>query len=322
MKKFYLLYFTTVILLLLIPTSSTNAQSNQSQVDISELETIIEEKLNDRDPLTREELMKTVLEMKNEKISNLEGNLSKVINTVGIVVAVASLFLALFTGIVGWVMKKNLDEKLNKIEEKEININNTYNDIKTKSESIEEYYKKMKEFIHELERTNKKLETNERLLEKREKEFDGLREYVGAIESIANSSILFNQFLGEKEKATDIIEETRELLQTPQKHQEFVMLKLSNKLGMNEELNDLDSIKNHLKYLERELKREEDNILKNINIANNAEELFINHDDNTMEINEELESFINDWKGYLNEILIIKQHWEKNLKLNPIEEQL
>src|SRR5699024_8918610 len=125
---------TTAFIYLLTQPIVTIAQDDKSQVTKTEVENLIEEKLNEEKPLTKEELIKAVLEMKDEKISNLEGNLSSVLNTAGIVVAVISILLAAVTAIVGWLVKRHIDDKLTKIEDKEREINNTYNDIKTKSD--------------------------------------------------------------------------------------------------------------------------------------------------------------------------------------------
>lgn len=320
MRNVFILCFTVVFLSLLIPVGITNAQDGEKKINITEVEKLLEEKLNNQKPLTREELTKVVLEMKDEKIANLEGNLTKVLNTAGLVVAVITLFLALVTGITGWLVKKNINEKLSKLEEKENEVIGTYNYIKTKSESIEEYFKQMKEFVDEQEKTRKKLERNESLLKKRDMQFDELRKYVIAVEDIANISILVNQFIKEKNEALVIIDKTRALLQKRQKNQDYVLLKLSQKLGMNDELTDQDSIRIHLENLVKGLNQEEDNIWQNIQIAESAEELYLNQDEDTTPLYEEIEFILEDWKGYLNDIVVIKKHWEDNLALNPIEE--
>lgn len=315
MKK--LICFIISILVILIPTNFINAQISQNDVTATDVETLIEEKLNE-EALTKEELTKAVLEMKDEKIENLEGNLSNILDTAGLTLAFITLFLTLVTGISGWLVKKSIDEKLTLIEEKEKAINKIHNDIKINSEIIEQYYKQTKEFIDEIDRIKKNLNKNERSLDKRESDLENLREYIGAIEDIANSSILVNQFLKEKSKALDIIDETKALLQEPLKYQEYVMLQLSQKLGMNNELNNLESITTHLKHLVGNLTEEEDNLWKAIQ-GTKANELYFNHDENSTTLYEEIKSILNDWNGPLDDILIIKNIWEKEAALNPID---
>jgi hypothetical protein len=316
MKKLLLLFVLMVLALFFIPVSAL-AEGEQSPLTQSEVEFLINQKLSEETPLTKEQLQEEVNRLKDEKIANLEGNIGTVIDSIGIFIGVASLILVGLTAIVGLIFNTIISKKLTKIEELDNVISTTFTNIETKHRQVEEFYKQVKEFSEELDKVKKQLSKNETLLEKREQEIEDLRRYVGNIEDITNSTIAINKFLKEKHKSLDIIEETRLVLQQSQKNPDFVITKLSQKLGMHATLTNQDEIINYLEVRVKDLYREEDSLWNQIERFKTVEDLYIEQDDNSTTLFDEVESNIKDWHGVLDDIILMKNHWEANLKLNP-----
>ncbi|MDF2066539.1 hypothetical protein [Bacillus sp. Cr_A10] len=314
MKKLFNLCITVAFLILFIPAGLAAAQANPHQITITEVEKLIDQKLSEETPLTKEELQVEVNRLKDEKIANLEGNIGTVIDSLGLFIGVASLILVGITAIIGLIYKSIIGKKLTKIEELESTIHTTHTNIETKHKQIEEYHKQIKEFSEGLEKLKKQLNQNESLLEKREIELDDLRKYINAIGNIADSSIEVHKFLKEKQKSLETIAKTRDLLQRPLKNQDIAILKLSQKLGMLSKLTTLDSITNHLEYLINNLNNEEDSLWVKIQRFDSALELYKEHDEDVMQLHEEVVSNFNDWKDQLSYITIMKNHWEAHLQ--------
>lgn len=110
-----------------------------------------------------------------------------------------------------------------------------------------------------------------------------MRGYINIIEDVTNRSILVLQFLEESKSNIDAINETRKLLQKPQKRLNLTLRKLEYKLVMKDELIDLKDVTTHLDYPVTNLYAEENNLWKKIKRFRGVEKEYFNRDENTME---------------------------------------
>lgn len=319
MKKPFILLFTTVMFMLFFNINVTNAQTPKNQVTKQEVEDLIEEKLGDGTPLTQEQLTKALLDSKDEKINNLEGNISTLINTAAWFVGGIAILFGILTAIIGWLLNRSINSKLTKIEEKETNINKIKGEIDKKHTLVEGYHTSIKDFADDISKLKKKLTVNTDLLEKRNEEYESLRKYVGAIEDLTNSASLSYKFMSEHSKVPHLIKETRAIINKPQKHPKHVLLKLAEKLGENAQINTLEELQNHLDELIDSLQEEESYFLEKIQKSKKVDELYMDQaQDEDSSFYETLESYYEDWKRVLSTIETIKEHCENHLELNPI----
>lgn len=323
MKKIILLSFAIFIFLFSTPwIVTTTAQTNPEPLSITDVENLIDKKISNEKPLTNEELNKVILELKDEKIANLEGNISKIINTAALFVGAVALVLALITGIVGWVLNISINKKLTKVSEVEASIKDLKTQIETRKGDIDETYKKINKYAEDLVESNKKLAKSSSLLEQSSDRIAGLVDYMNTIEDVTDSSVLIHKFLVSHNHALAIIHGTRKILKKPQKYPDYVLMKIIEKHGLSNEFDDYEGLIEYIEYLITCLNREE-NIFweKVLNIKKIGKE-FDPTDEDTMLIYEDLYSTYLDWKGYLESIEAIKDFWESQLALNPIENEV
>ncbi|MFD0586818.1 hypothetical protein ACFQZE_02295 [Paenibacillus sp. GCM10027627] len=309
---------TVALFVLFAAVGAVSAQEQQNQVSITDVEKLIEQKMNEEKPLTHEELTEALLDMKDEKIADLDGNVSKTIDLFALFVGITAFVLAAVTGFIGWLIKRSIDDKLAKIDEKETNINQKHSDIQSKVGTIEEYYKEVKKFRDDLEKFNNRLDSISEATEKSNKNLKGLREYVSTIESVTDSTALMFKFLDESAATEGIVEETREVLQLPQKNLRFVLQKLEPKLKMEGRLNKVEDVTEQLEYLANGLSEYNNNLWNKFKSFKGIQKLHSDTDESMMKFNEEVEDCYENWKDYLKDIEAIKEHWEAHRRMNPV----
>ncbi|MCA1064670.1 hypothetical protein QTG56_23970 (plasmid) [Rossellomorea sp. AcN35-11] len=283
------------------------------------MEKLIQSKMEESTPLTKEELNDELLKMKDEKIENLEGNISTILGTMGVIVGIAALLLTIVTIFIGRWVKGNVDEKLKRIEEIETKISSQESNTIANLSGIKEYYTKIKDFADEVDKTQKKLKKNEELLEEQLKDMDSLRSYIGVIEDLTECSNVALGFLNETQQISNIYEETKDVLNNRHKNPEYVVLKISQKLNMQDELTNLEEINEHLEDLMKNLKEEEKNFwdfFKGKKVINQ----YIYDDKDGSTLTEELKAHYRDWRGYLEDIQTIKNFCEAQLSMNPTDQ--
>lgn len=301
-----------VLFIILFPLGTLAAND---QVTIEEVEKLIKQEVGKGTPLTNEDLTKALLESKDEKIANLEGNLSKVLSTLGVYVAIASAALAIVSGIIGWVIKWNLDKKLIKIEEKEADIYNTKAETDRIHNETQEFYNKVKSFNEDSEKLKRELNENNELLKKRTEEFKILRQYVGNIENLVDSSITAIKFSLERSTTPDIIQETKNILEQSPKNLNFVILKISKKLGEKEGIKTPEDVQNHFNKLAEKLTKKEQLLIKKIQDIKSVDKEYILYDQSSMKLSDDVESHYDDWKLVWNNILTINNIWRAQLEM-------
>ncbi|NUU59158.1 hypothetical protein [Paenibacillus agri] len=306
--------FSTVLFVLFVTNSIVHAQEETTPITLTEIEKIIDAKFAEQRPLTEDELTKIVLEMKNEKIANLEGNLSAIIDTSALFVGLIALALATVTGLIGWYIKKGIDEKLNKIEGIERDISKINANIQSKSNEIEEQYKEVKRFKDDLDKFHQKLDSFSSKLKEHKNNFDELCDLNEIMQNVTDSIILIFRYLNNTKDAEQIISETSQIIKMPQKGLKYVLYKLGLKLGM--EFNNIEDVVAHLKYLSENLKKEESNLWDIMNNFEGVMNIKLLTDAETMTFYEEIETNYEDWNSHLNEIKTIKDIWIANLKMN------
>ncbi|MFP7335011.1 hypothetical protein SFC23_16825 [Shouchella clausii] len=316
MKKLLVLFCITSMIVLFIPVVSVYAQTESFTQE--EVEKLIEEKLGKEQPLTQGELTKALLEFKDEKIENLEGNLSKVIDTIAAYIGIASLILV----IIGWLFKRNIDDKLTTIEIKEATIKGIQQDIENKFKLISSYHNKIKLFAGEIKETNKKLINNSKLLTETIADVEGLRNYVGTIEEITNSSILIYKFLIEQSQSKKIIKDTYDLIEKPQKNPNLVLREILSKLELdaNMSFNNTKELKEFVDVLVTSLNEEEDDFFTRLEYVDSVIKEHVEYDEEDIKLLEELSDTYKKWTCSYDSILIIKNYWDAQLKLNSTKE--
>lgn len=305
--------FIFLILMVLVTNNSVSTVNAQIKVEdgitTEEVKKLIDVEMGKNKTLTQEELTNIVLEMKDEKIENLEGNLSKLINT-------AALFVATLTGvlaILGWILKKSIDEKLSTIEGKESNIQSIETRINTKVEEMNEYYKKMKEFANNIDRTNEKLNENNSLLNETKDNIKDLKTYIGTIEDVTNSVVIVNEFLNNKIKFRATIEKIEHLFKSNLEYSLEDLILFSETLGMNSEIDSLEKLKDYFDYRLTDLKKEEENLWKRFekDNENNMNGIVIreygSRDEDTMSLYDEVDNNYGNWMNCLSEIIKIEE---------------
>lgn len=79
--------------------------------------------------------------MKDEKIENLEGNLSKIIDTAALFVSIVAILLAIITSLIGVIVNSTIKKKLTILSEKENNISDVNIKIIQEIENVKNIHK-------------------------------------------------------------------------------------------------------------------------------------------------------------------------------------
>jgi nitrogen fixation/metabolism regulation signal transduction histidine kinase len=320
MKKLVTLFFIVSIIILF--SSLGTAYAKTQPLTKEEVEKLIEERLGDDKPLTEEELTKVVLELKDEKIENLEGNISSVIDTFGLFIAIAAFILTLISGVIGFYFKRKVDDKLTSIEQKETTVKEIQMDITNKANTIKEHYDEMKAFSEKLNETTNQLKKNSELLTKTIEDLEGLRKYLGSVEEIANSSMLINKFSIQQHESQEIIRETYETIARPQKHLNHTLGKIASKIGLLSGFKDLDALRALLDSEVNSLSDEEKEFFSKVNKIKTVEgEYFFSDEGEDMTLFEELSDIHQAWTSSYEKILTIRGQWNAQLIMNPINQQ-
>lgn len=317
MKKNQIILLT-IFLLITIP--QTVGATNQKQIPINEVEELIDTKLSENRPLTYEELNKAVIELKDEKIKNLEGNLSTLITYSALLIGLVTLFLAVVGGIIGWLIRRGLDDKLTEIKAKETSINEIKTELERKLNNFEENFREIKSFMGDFQRTNIKLEQTSLQLDKNNEQVKLFRSYLQTVEDVVNSSLLAHRFYEYRSTAFALVEKTGKLLQARQKSENFVVNKIAEELNAKNDFSDYQSLLVYYQnYLVKNLLEEEKNFISKLSrIKKVNDEYFFNIDeeDSSSSTYEELYSTYKDWKGYYDDIHRIEEIWGAFLAMN------
>lgn len=314
MKRIVMACTLLALFVLYAEPGITLAQEQQKQViSITDIEKLIDQKMSVEKPLTQEELTETLLTMKDDKIADLEGNISKTIDLFALFVGITAFILAAVTGLIGWIIKKNIDEKLTKIEEKEGNINQKYNDIQVRTETIEEYYKDLKGFKDDLETLDNRLDSITESIIMSKTEFQKLTDYVKIIEDINNSTILMLRFFNQKNSAVHLINKTKEMIQRPLNNPNGTYKKLEEKLIMPGQFSTPADIEKHLDYLVSEMFKEERTLWEMLELFSDVDKAHEIQDEDTMTFYEELETKFSDWESILDYIKDMKEIWGSDI---------
>lgn len=317
MKKIQIILLT-IFLLFTIPQSV--GATNQKQISINEVEELIDTKLSENRPLTYEELNKAVIELKDEKINNLEGNLSTLITYSALLIGLVTLFLAVVGGIIGWLVRRGLDDKLTEIRAKETSINEIKTEFERKLDNFEENYREIKSFMGDLQSTNIKLEQTSLQLVKNNEQIKLFRAYLQTVEDVVDSSLLAHRFYEYRSTAFALVEKTSKLLQVRQKNENFVINKVAEELNAKNDFSNYQSLLVYYQnYLVKNLLEDEKNFISKLSrIKKVNDEYFFNIDEegSSSPTYEELYSTYKDWKGYYDDIHRIEEIWGAFLAMN------
>lgn len=313
MKKIAFILFAIFVYCLIPLIAPTKAQTNLEVLTTSEVNKLIDAKMKEDKPLTNDELNKILLELKDEKIANLEGNLSKIIDTAALFVAVVALVFALIIGIIGWILNNSIIAKLKEITGKEQTINDTKSHIDSKKNEIDGILERIKSYEKELEGAKNSLVQSSSLLEQKSTIIEDLTYYLTIVEDVANSSILINKFFISRTQAIKTVYETRRILKKPQENLEYTLIQLRRKMNLMNEFDDFNGLLKYFEYLYTTLIEHENDLWEKVMNMETVLEEYKSHDEDSMSIYEDIESKYMDWNNTLENIITIKEIWEEYL---------
>lgn len=314
MKNIALILLTIIIYFSIPSIYQTKAEGNIEPLTLTEVNKLIDEKINEEKPLTNDELNKALLKLKDEKIANLEGNISKVIDTAALFVGALALGFAVIAGIISWLLNSSINKKLTEISEMKTSINSTKDEIDSKKKDIDGVFEKITNYAKELVESKKSLEESSSLLEKKSSQIDVLVTYLNTVEDITDSSILINQFVISSIQASKTVDTNREILKKPQKNLEHVLFKLTQKLNLMNEFDDYDGLLTYFESQYKSLQQIENSISEQVMNIKNIDKEFMSTDEDTMTTYDELQHKFKEWQGYLQEIVDIGQIWKEHLE--------
>lgn len=240
--------------------------------------------------------------MKDEKIENLEGNLSKVIDMAALYVGGIAVALV----IIGWIFKKSIDEKLTLIEEKETSIKRIELTINSKVKEMIGYYQKMKDFADDVDKTNEKLNDNQIQLKRTNDYVLELNDYICTIEDIVNSSVLVNKFLDNKIKSITIVSHVEELFKRSTEPPLAEVLTVSELLCMGSDIDSLKKLEKYFRDCLSSLKKQEINLWEKYFKTDLVSDENKSHDEDTMTLYDEINSNYTNWEDIFADITFIE----------------
>jgi len=318
MKKLLALILTFA--LITIFPGIINAQVEQNQVNIKDIEKIIEQKIKENsdegEELTKEELTEIILKLKDEKIKNLEGNISTLIGSAATFVGIIALVLTIISLLIGWGVNYFIGEKLKRIEEIKTSINDIKQNIETKVKEAESYYEEIKDFKYNIKNIKKDIDSYSTSVNEMNKRFDDTMKYIGGMEDIINSTALVLKFIKNKKYAQNLISETKDILDEPQPNPDFVIIRLKRKLGVKEEINDVEDVKKYLDEEVRWLKETENDIWELVTLLKSVEKHYADNHDDSYTLYDEFQNEYEGWKSILDRIEVIRDVFSANLEMN------
>lgn len=310
MKKIAIIFFTFIIYCSITSINQTNAQTNLEPLTTSEVNKLIDEKMKEEKPLTNDELTKALLDLKNEKIANLEGNLSKIIDTAALFVGGVALFFAIILAIIGWLINNSIGKKLAEITNIQESINSTKSYIDSRKIEIDEINENVKKFARKLEESKESLDNSSTILVQKSSQIDELIDYLSTVENLADSSILINKFLISHKEALIMVHETEEVIKNPENHFEQLSLEYRDEMELTNEFEDYEGFIRYFEYLKNSLQENENDFWEKVmdtEQVRDEHEYGIDAEDRTITKYEDLKDKFDDWKAYLEEIEKIKE---------------
>lgn len=290
----------------------------QSQINLSDVQKLIDDKLGEQKPLSQEELTESLLDMKDQRIANLQSDFSNAITAVGVIIAVATICAV----IIAWILKKGVDDKLKVIVSKEAAIEKIQRDMQSKYDDFNEFYKEVQQFKRDHETFKTALAQKEEDDENRSKGIKSLYERYKAVEEVLDGHALIFDFLQQSSRTPQIIAEVGETLNKPQKNLNHVLMRLSEKMSKfkNYEIifKDMEDVEENYEYYVGAILKEEQDFRKLLTTHVKVEDIYLlRPDDDQSSHFEDVEGFYNEWKGYLDSLRLMESVWGDHLEMNP-----
>lgn len=207
------------------------------------------------DNLSNAELINQLLEMKDDRIGLLEGNISSLLGLLAVVFAVIAV-IAIF---IGWYLSKRFDDQLKAVENIKEDVRNEKDEIKTISRENENLLIQIRKTHQLLSETEHELSNTKQLFKVKTEDMDRLRVYMQYLEYLnTNHKVVLDYFI-ERDKFNKVMEELEGYKQSEFIHHSRVVLKVKEELGIYND--NKETVEDKINYL-YSVVLEEENQLK------------------------------------------------------------
>lgn len=316
MKRTFITTFFLILILLPYPYKAfAQGIQNNNTFSKEDVEKLIEEKLSEDKPLTNDELNKMIIDLKDEKIENLEGNISKVIDVGAWFIGAIALFVTAVTGLIGFSLNRTFNKKINKAESLYREITTVYEDINKKAKEITDLHNDVKSISPTLRNAQSQLKSSTEEIKQASIRLESLGSYVNFVEDLALSSLYLHEIKSRVMNETpEYINMARTILNTPQEDEELVISTLNHKNLTDIFYSQLDVIK-YFEQQVNEMKLEEEKIMVRLEtkyIDDIRLDVITNEEDVNLLL-EDLEDIVYDWQYILNKIKLMEGIWSEYL---------
>ncbi|MCF7625530.1 hypothetical protein CQ056_28410 [Peribacillus simplex] len=268
----------------------------------------------DENTLTKQELSEQIIEMKDDRIKLLEGNITWIL-------AIASILLVLFGAAFTTISFLWRNSIIKEFDQRIGEINTVSNNVDNDRKIVEREAVKISDTLQELKQVKRDLDENQRLLLDSRKIFNEEKENIESywmyskfmdhriecIEAIKKYNFLKIEAKNICDSILDYIEGNK-IINEP-----HVLQRISKKNLMYDEG---DKVSDIFRHYYNGLKEEEDNIIGGAQEDLSWEDYIIATEHGEEEIHSLLIDDFNDWKDYLNSLKVILDCIEVEISLN------
>ncbi|MFD1385579.1 hypothetical protein ACFQ4Z_02110 [Oceanobacillus oncorhynchi subsp. oncorhynchi] len=253
------------------------------------------------DSLSSTELINQLLEMKDDRIGLLEGNISSLLSLLAVIFTVIAV-IAIF---IGWYLRKRFDDQLGVVENIREEVRNEKNEIKTitrKSENLAFQISQTHKFLSE---TEHEVSNMKQLFIVKTEDIDQLKVYLQYLEYLnSNHKIVLDYFV-ERDQFNIMMDELEGYKQSEFIHHSRVVLKVKEELGIYN--NNEETVVDKINYLYSAVQEEEKKLQVEIKKFKFEYEEFYDSFlyEGTSEPHSDLIAKYIDWKYTLEQLEII-----------------
>lgn len=291
------------------------SKGNSENVSKNDVERILEK--FEEQGLTREELSQQILEMKEDKIKLLEGNITWIL---GIAALLLVLFGTVFT-IISFVwksgIKREFDTKISDIQTIGTQVEKDRKKVENDAFKIEENRQELKQLKRDFEENIILLKESKNKFEEKVNElnemqifYDFIEYKISEIEAVTTYNLLRMESIRICNRIRLYIEGELEIV-----NEQHVLIRFYKKVKPYVTA-DNETIADIFHYYEERLQNHEDDISKKILKELDFKKYIILTDGGETEVESDLIASIEEWKGYLNVIRLILTSIEVEKNLN------
>lgn len=276
----------------------------------NDVESIVEKW--DNNTLTKQELSDQIIEMKDDRIKLLEGNITWIL-------AIASILLVLFGAvftIISFVwrnnIKKEFDQRIGEINRVGSNVDNDRKIVEREAVKISDTLQEIKQVKRDLEENQRLLLDSRKLFNEEKDNIESFRMYmkfmnhrIERIETVKKYNFLKIEAKNICDSILDYIEGNKIINET------HVLLRISKRVK-----HEGDKVSDIFRYYYNCLKEEEENIIQGAPEDLSWKDYLISTNHGKEEIHSKIIDDFNDWKNYLDKLKVILDCIEDEISLN------